>query len=449
MPSIQLSHRSKSPEFLPRTKKEKYHRLAKKKWQLSYQTLTLIALPTLFVLSWLNGTHVLPTKSYEETPSPMVISPETEEKAPANYEFGHNEEINTIQTFLEAEESYRNRHLKCGLAMAMQLLDKDLSWDLRDTILKTLPSYIRNLKGHTTVLREIKPNDADWRFSSPGFLTPDRTIIRVVNYYVDLDGSYHVSNDHQVKTKMLVAETDEWISVTESPAFSVIAAQENLRYPDVYVTGLEDTRFLVHDKNAPIYTLSSSSEYTRVSGHINQVLGILDPATWTMTIQDVIKSPNPEHHEKNWVFADGLQNIVYGWYPSIQIGAIDLAASELVIHTSIESPKSFSSMRGSTNGVLHENEWWFVTHAVLYRPGQLRYYSHRIVVLDEHLKSITRYSLPFTFEKDPDVEYCLGFKADDAGVTFGYSVRDRTSRTLHVDWSEVQLLFDDKEAKQQ
>ncbi|KAM3569088.1 hypothetical protein VYU27_008807 [Nannochloropsis oceanica] len=380
----------------------------------------------------------------------MVISSETQEKAPAYYEFGHNEEINTIQAFLEAEESYTNKRLKRGLAMAMQLLDKDLPWDLRDTILKTLPSYTRKLKGQTKVLREEKSTDADWWFATPGFLTSDgtdRTIIRVVNYYIDLDGSYYVSND-KIKTKMLVAETNEWISVTESPAFAVVAAQEKLHYPDVYETGLEDTRFLVHGKNAPIYTLSCSFEYTRMSGRINQVLSILDPKTWTMTIQDVIRGPNPEHHEKNWVFADGLQNIVYGWYPSIQIGAIDLAASELVIHTSIKSPKSFSSMRGSTNGVLHENEWWFVTHAMLDRPGQLRYYSHRIVVLDEHLKSITRYSLPFTFEQDADTEYCLGFKADDAGVTFGYSVRDRTSRTLHVDWSEVLLLFDDKEPKQ-
>jgi len=423
---------------------DEYHRLAKREWQFSYQTITLIAISTLFVLSCLNGAHVPSTQSSEETPPAIAISSETVQEAPTDFRFGQSEDINSTETFLVAEEMYRNRHLKHGLAMCMQLLDRDLPSDARDTIHNRLPSYIKNVIGRATVLRDEKPNDADWRFSTPSFLTPDRTIIRVVNYYMDLDGSYHVSNDKQVKTKLLVGETEEWISVTESPAFAAAVAEGNLRYPDVYVTGLEDTRFLVHDENAPIYTLSSSSEYTRVSEHINQVLSILDPTTWTMSIQDIIKGPNAEHHEKNWVFADGLQNIIYDWYPSIQIGAIDLAASELVMHTTIESPKSFSSMRGSTNGVLHENEWWFVTHAVFYRPGQLRHYSHRLVVFDKELESTTRYSLPFTFEQDSDVEYCLGFKADEAGVTFGYSVRDHTSRTLHVAWPEIQQLFADK-----
>lgn len=53
------------------------------------------------------------------------------------------------------------------------------------------------------------------------------------NFDADLDGSYRVLNDHQVKTKMLVTETDGWIRVTESPAFSVVATPENLRFPDV------------------------------------------------------------------------------------------------------------------------------------------------------------------------------------------------------------------------
>lgn len=147
----------------------------------------------------------------------------------------------------------------------------------------------------------------------------------------------------------------------------------------------------MYDENAPIYTLSNSWEYTRVSGHINQVLSILDPTTWTMTIQDVIKGPNPLHHDKNWVYVDSFQNIVYGWYSSIQIGAIDLVASELVVHTSIESPKSFSSMRGSTNGFMHEDEWWFVTHTVLHRPGQLplQYFHQLRVNSNEYMGSST------------------------------------------------------------
>jgi hypothetical protein len=98
-------------------------------------------------------------------------------------------------------------------------------------------------------------------------------------------------------------------------------------------------------------------------------------------------------------------------------------------------------MRGSTNGVLYKNEWWFVTHAVIHRPGQLRKYLHQLVVLDRSMSAIVRHSLPFTFEKGSDVEYCLGLKVEDAGLVFGYSVRDRSSRILSVKWSNVGCLF--------
>jgi hypothetical protein len=47
------------------------------------------------------------------------------------------------------------------------------------------------------------------------------------------------------------------------------------------------------------------------------------------------------------------------------------------------------------------------------------------------------HSLPFTFEEKSDVEYCLGLKVDDSGLTFGYSVRDRSSRVVHVAWEKI------------
>jgi hypothetical protein len=99
-------------------------------------------------------------------------------------------------------------------------------------------------------------------------------------------------------------------------------------------------------------------------------------------------------------------------------------------------------MRGSTPGVLYNDEWWFVTHMVKHRSGGRRLYTHRIVVLNLDLNLVTRHTLPFTFNADADIEYCLGLKVNSDGLTFGYSVRDRSSWIVQTDWAEIRQLFD-------
>ena len=175
---------------------------------------------------------------------------------------------------------------------------------------------------------------------------------------------------------------------------------------------------------------------------MSQVLGVLNVPQRTLTVHAVLEGPYPGRHDKNWVFAGGLDNVIYGWHPSIEIGAIDPDRdSRLHLHTSVSSPASFLGMRGSTNGVLYRGEWWFVTHTVIYRPGQMRKYLHRLVVLDHDLSAIVRHSQPFTFERGADVEYCLGLKVNVLGFVFGYSVRDRSTRILHAKWEDVGVLL--------
>jgi hypothetical protein len=168
-------------------------------------------------------------------------------------------------------------------------------------------------------------------------------------------------------------------------------------------------------------------EYTRNEQHMNQVLGILDPKDWTLTIQNVIKGPSGERTDKNWAFVGGIDRVVHEWYPSIKIGHIDLDEGELVIDRSIPAPPSYLNMRGSTPGVLYNDEWWFVTHMIKHRSGERRVYTHRIVVLNLDLSIVTRHTLPFTFNADADIEYCLGFRVVSDGLMFGYSVRDHSS----------------------
>lgn len=246
----------------------------------------------------------------------------------------------------------------------------------------------------------------------------------------------------KVNTKLVLADTDEPFRVTLPADGDTHAKVEGMRHPDAYVLGLEDTRVVVDAAmNNTIYTLSASAEFSEDDRTMNQILSILNLTDMTHTIQAVIESPYLNHHDKNWVFAGGIANVVYGWYPSIKIGAVDPTRATLRIHTTIPSPSSFESMRGSTNGVLFEDEWWFVTHAVTYRPGQRRKYLHRLVVLDSRLATVVRHSLPFMFEQSSDVEYCLGLFVDASGLTFGYSVRDRSSKMLEISWRDVDELF--------
>ena len=335
--------------------------------------------------------------------------------------------------------------LRHGLALCMRLLENpSLPSALANVVYNNLPVYAQALRGEVTRLRGEKGHDDPWRFSSPTFVG-NSVLIREVNYYAAEDGTYHVSGANQVNTRLLVDGSNHFVTVQESEDFQRRLLQEDWHHPEAYVQGLEDTRVAVsHAPNTNatvVYTLSASMEYTRNMQHMNQVLGILDLDEWTLTIQGIISGPYGERTDKNWVFAEGLNQIIYHWYPSIEIGHIDIDKAELILDRSLPSPRSFWEMRGSTNGVLYNEEWWFVTHMVKHRSGQRRLYTHRIVVLNRGLTAVTRYTLPFTFHSNADIEYCLGLQVDAQGVTFGYSVRDHSSWTMKTDWCEITQLF--------
>ncbi len=343
-----------------------------------------------------------------------------------------------------AADRYTHLH---GLALSMALLTQPgLPSDLRQTVYNDLQYSAYALGQNMAILRaEKSTTEEEWRFSTPTFLE-NHTLVRVVNYYVSDDGSYHVSKGEKVNTRLMIQEPEEYLSVEWSERFrstlSVPEGEASFHHPDAYVLGLEDTRLVTDSHRAgTIYTLSASAEYSRDAGTMNQVLGILDMPAKTLWIQGVIRGPQENRHDKNWVFVGGLDHVVYDWYPAVQIGSIDVKALALELHTHILSPNTFRDMRGSTNGVLYNHEWWFVTHSVIYRPQQMRKYLHYLVVLNDDLTSISRYSLPFTFERGSDVEYCLGLKVDATALTFGYSVRDRSTRVMTVPWGDIGQLF--------
>ena len=109
--------------------------------------------------------------------------------------------------------------LRHGLALCMRLLENPLlPSDLATIVYNNIPVYTQPLRGNTRMLRVEKSPEEPWRFSTPTFLDHD-TLIPEVSYYAADDGSYHVSQGSQVKTRLLVDGSNQYITVQESESF--------------------------------------------------------------------------------------------------------------------------------------------------------------------------------------------------------------------------------------
>lgn len=340
-------------------------------------------------------------------------------------------------------DSRDSSYLLHGLTFSMRMLENPkLPEYIRDSVFSNLQYYVSNLDGQVEVLRSEDSLDEGWHYSSPTFIG-DETLIHVVNYYISEDGIYHVSKGDHGRSRLLSAATDKDFEIVFSETFEDRVVRDGLHHDDAYILGLEDTRAVVDVKcNNTIFTLSASQEYSRSPGVISQVLGTLNLEERKIQVEAVLEGPYAGRNEKNWVFAGSLDKIVYKWHPSIELGAVDLSNdTSFHIHTSIPSPESFRGMRGSTNGILYREQWWFVTHSHIYREGQMRKYLHYLVVLNQELSAIVRYSLPFSFEEGSDIEFCLGLKVEESGIVFGYSAKEKSTKIMRIHWPEMGRMF--------
>jgi hypothetical protein len=101
-------------------------------------------------------------------------------------------------------------------------------------------------------------------------------------------------------------------------------------------------------------------------------------------------------------------------------------------------PALFKHVRGSTNGVMMNDEIWFLCHAVSYEDR--RYYYHMFVVLDGNTLSLKKYTKLFTFAKEK-VEYSLGFVFSENELLIGYSTMDRNTHYATVSKAYIESLF--------
>lgn len=247
--------------------------------------------------------------------------------------------------------------------------------------------------------------------------------VRYVNYRIDDKGEY--INSDNITTINVIAIVDitfqKWIIKKQA------ILNYDKTYDDHYI-GVEDIRLLrrINENNI---SFSYSSNRCNLSGQMRVEHGIIDETTSSCVSSLILCKDDERNIEKNWVlFHDGVvgEKCVYEWYP-LNIGKIDATGKYQSITTDRNVPAFFKSLRGSTNGIVIDNEIWFICHLVSYE--ERRYYYHIIIVLDKNTYKLKSYTPLWTFEKQK-VEYTLGmiYNDNDNEFLIGYSTMDNKTK---------------------
>jgi len=242
--------------------------------------------------------------------------------------------------------------------------------------------------------------------------------VRYVNYKIGDQGEY--INQEHIETKNILAtfqKIDDGIWKKTSEQLLDYDTSHDNRY-----VGLEDVR-LFYDTNTKEVWFNANRGLD--VGNMVIETGALNLETGSFPTPAQFLTIDRQHSiEKNWVYFQATdKKMVYGWNP-LRIG--DVSGNVFTETHTIATPHFFKNLRGSTNGILVDDEIWFICHAVSYEDR--RYYYHIIVVLDKDSYQVKRYTPYFTFQKEK-VEYTLGFIyiQDTKQFLIGYSILDRTT----------------------
>jgi hypothetical protein len=224
----------------------------------------------------------------------------------------------------------------------------------------------------------------------------------------------------------------------------MVEIQHNRELDSLYV-GLEDVKLMYYRDNMH-YICNRGINANKIEVES----GIIDK-NGVCSQSNMLKLEQQNSIEKNWVLfhhkSEDALHFVYNWYP-LQLGKmLDDSENDTTrtyntfIYERHDTPRLFSQVRGSTNGVYIDNECWFLCHMVSYE--NIRFYYHLFVVLDPtNNYKLKKYSKLFTFDKCP-VEYTTGFVYDEykKQLLIGYSNNDNITKFVNIDKKHVDNLF--------
>jgi tetratricopeptide (TPR) repeat protein len=276
---------------------------------------------------------------------------------------------------------------------------------------------------------------------------------RFVNYRIDENGKYQSKSTIESKNVLGVFQKNDngiW-------SIETIARVKHNTEQDGHYIGVEDMRLFEQSYDATVSTILYSGNRGMKDGTMTVEIGRLHLDNGTTSEIRYPKIAEQGRLEKNWVWLPTIETIpacnkmIYGWNP-LTIGTIetveektDFSSSSISMveektyfHVSnvIPTPGIFTNARGSTNGIVVNDDIWFVVHLVNYEDR--RHYYHILVCLDKNTHLVTKHTKPFTFDNNK-VEYTLGFVYDNQTDTFliGYSVMDCETKMMVIPRSKI------------
>lgn len=251
---------------------------------------------------------------------------------------------------------------------------------------------------------------------------------RYVNYRIDDNGGY--VNQGKIETKNVIATVNTFLPTWTKTGECILDYDTTADTDNVYV-GLEDVRLFTANEPDTIYYNANRglSQSNIVVEHGQIIMDQEDGKTSAKTNgpSTFLTYDGQRQVEKNWVLFD-KSKAIYQWSP-LTIGEIH--GSKFQKTHEIATPNFFRHVRGSTNGLIIDDEIWFIAHVVSYEDR--RYYYHVMIVLDKTTYQVKKYTPLFTFDKNK-VEYTLGFVFWETTKRFmiGYSVMDRETKYIMV-----------------
>lgn len=321
--------------------------------------------------------------------------------------FNNSYDETMINTTLSNMKFYKN------------ILPKSFSYSFNDTksIYINGKSYIF-FSSSPCILKDIDITNLD------GYIMN----IRYVNY--ELINNYTIYN-----YDTFILSVNKFVKLNKNFEILESTMLDKIEHTGLLYGGVDDIR-LYYDSNHQIQFIGTGQhkdgKYGVVYGKYD-ILSSLKPVEINSTFSD-------NNVEKNWVFVNykNVNSIIYSWFP-LRICVIDttMEKSFLKLIEIRKMPRFFQRVRGSTCGIKHGNELWFVNHIVSYESP--RHYYHIITVFDENL-NLLRYTSPFKFSENC-IEYCLGLLVEYEKIIISFSENDHSTQIVIYDKYMIENLM--------
>ncbi len=275
-------------------------------------------------------------------------------------------------------------------------------------------------------------------------------LVRLLNYRIDSEGRYYRDYLPPTDNSGVLRSSSAlyWGHQTAAEGQELRIADRRYERTPYRFLGTEDPKLFLMD-TGDIRVIWISWEYAKYVGEGSRMVsGILDVDTYTVQVDHIFPSPFGRFLEKNWVLFQvpgGPLQVVYEWHP-LRVGTFDNASDTSTIRISesvIDTPRSFRHLRGSANGVIYQDELWFLVHGTTWLKGPGPVYYHRFAVFDPLTLALKRFTYPFKLESaTAPVEFSLGMTIDAQGrVTIAYSVFDGSAVLRRIPLWKVEALM--------